>query len=78
MVDKKQWSEMKESEINSLKKKQCMKCLYFSTLSKNYMNSASCDYILITGKMRGCLPTECVEKGVFKGKKRRRLKSGTN
>lgn len=71
----KKWSELTETEINQNKKKHCEKCLYFSRGGEtNTTGSRFCEYLLITGRSRGCSPMECKEKEIFtprpKGRRR--------
>ena len=74
----KPWSEMTEKEIYKLKKQQCTKCQYFSHQNGQHaVMAVPCDYLLITGKRRGCSPQDCKTYGVFKlskSRKRRRFK----
>ena len=70
----KPWGEMSVREIQNLKEKKCKHCDYFSKNNSGGLPYGTCDYILINDRMRGCLPTECVMKGIFKrrtGAKRR-------
>ena len=67
----KPWSEVTESEINAVIRKDCSKCRYSAA---SYTGMITCSYILITGHMRPCRLGECRETGVFapKSTKRRR------
>lgn len=70
----KPWDEMSDKEIQILKEKQCKYCDYFSKKNSGGITYGTCDYIIINEHMRGCLPTECAMKGIFKrrtGAKRR-------
>ena len=72
-MDRKSWEELKNSEIFRLKKHQCAKCHYYSTLNKGaYRTNATCDYILIEGHSRKCDPRDCIVKGRFKPKNRKK------
>ena len=62
----KPWDEMSVREIQHLKEKQCKYCDYFSKNNSGGLSFGTCDYILINDRMRGCLPTECVMKGILK------------
>lgn len=62
---KKRWKEISEREVTELKRNQCMECAYISKGSPSSISNATCDYILITGRPRGCLPTECVKRKIF-------------
>lgn len=71
----KPWKFMTEKEIYNLKEKQCKKCRYFSKNNAQSTTYGTCEYIAIEGHSRGCLPTECTTKGIFKestGVKKRR------
>lgn len=69
------WGDYSTKDVNAHKQKVCAKCEYFSvhkhTKNTNWTES-TCDYIWIEGHMRGCLPTECIEKGIFKKKTTKR------
>ena len=64
-MKKKRWKEISEREVIELKHNQCKECMYFSKYSPSAIANATCDYIFIKGNSRGCLPTECVKRGVF-------------
>lgn len=69
------WNDVTATEVLDNKKEVCAKCYYFSayTISGNTnFNDSTCDYIGMEKRARGCLPTECVEKGIFKPKKKKR------
>lgn len=69
------WSEVTESEINAVIRKDCAKCRYSAascTGTKNGAGMITCIYILITGHMRPCRPGECRETGVFVSKSTKR------
>lgn len=71
----KPWIFMTEKEIYNLKEKQCKKCCYFSKNNAQSTAYGTCEYIAIKGHSRGCLPTECTMKGIYKegaGAKKRR------
>ena len=64
------FNEYTEEEILKIKKKNCIKhaCPYFGAvigLSKknkanpNCLYNKSCNYILLAGHTRGCMPDEC-------------------
>lgn len=77
-VHTKPWAEMTDKEVYKHKLKQCIKCKYFShQYGKKSVVAVPCDYLLITGKRRGCSPLDCVTYGVFEraeNRKRRRFK----
>lgn len=66
----KPWGEMSVREIQYLKEKQCKYCDYFSKNSSGGISYGTCEYITVNEHMRGCLPTECAAKGIFKSKTR--------
>ena len=73
----KPWSEVTESEINAVIRKDCSKCRYSAascTGTKNGAGRITCNYILITGKMRPCRPGACRKSKVFKQKKGKRYR----
>lgn len=70
MPSTKKWSEMSDSDVVKLRKKQCRYCYYYSQHDKSV--SGTCDYLLITGHRRPCSPLDCEEKRIFTFKKRRR------
>lgn len=61
---------MTEKEIQAIKSKDCTKCEYFS--KGHGPNSSHCNYLEEVNQRRPCHPGECREKGVFKGKTRKR------
>lgn len=64
---KKGWGKLTETEINRNKKNTCEKCVYFSRGGEsNTLGTRHCEYLLITGHMRGCSPLDCKKKGIFK------------
>ena len=70
MRKKKLWSEMTERQVNELKEKQCRKCVYFAKSQTSSVASSTCEYLAIEGHRRGCSPLDCVERGIFKPKKK--------
>lgn len=72
MRKKKLWSEMTERQVNELKEKQCRKCVYFAKSQTSSVVSGICEYLAIEGHRRGCSPLDCVERGIFKPRKRKR------
>ena len=46
-----------ETEAFERRKKVCARCVYHST---------SCDYLLMTGRIRPCAAADCVKAGVFR------------
>lgn len=71
----KRWSEYTPEEIIQNKKDVCAKCYYFSvhkTSNCTNWNDSTCDYLRVEKHSGGCLPTECVEKGIFREKKKRK------
>lgn len=66
MEEKREWCELSEAEVNKFKRKQCVKCYYYSQTTKKDRSSVSiCNYSAITGKNRLCSPLECKEKGFY-------------
>ena len=64
----KRWMHVTKEEISAYKARVCIKCGYFgsaSTKKEGTAAYATCDYAIITGKMRPCNFFECQEKGVF-------------
>lgn len=59
------FSEYTEEELKEIKLKVCTKhkCPYMSFVANTNKNTAAinkcCNYILYTGKMRGCMPDDC-------------------
>ena len=70
LVRKKAWSEMTERQVNELKEKQCRKCAYFTESQTSSVVSGICEYLAMEGHRRGCSPLDCVERGIFKPKKK--------
>ena len=69
------WKDVPADVILKNKREVCSKCKYFSayTVSSNTNWTGSlCTYIDYHKHARGCLPTECVEKGIFDPKKKKR------
>lgn len=58
-------------EMRERKQRVCSKCAYY--LGGEHGLMGTCNYLLITEHKRPCLPTECVEKGVFKAIKGKRV-----
>lgn len=77
-MKKKRWCDMTELEILELKRNQCVKCHYFSmgSAGKTEVNNTKglCDYLSMVGHSRGCSPFDCVEKGIFKPKEKKKRK----
>lgn len=73
------YADIPVSQLNKIKAKDCFKCYYGSrtTANKKSVSYCVCDYIHITGMMRGCLPGTCRENGVFleRNKKGKRPKN---
>lgn len=66
-LNTKKWSEMTEQEVNSHKRKQCVKCQYLSRQNgKSVISAVPCDYLIVNGHSRGCSPLDCKIFGVFK------------
>lgn len=62
------WKDVTEAQIVAIKKRDCEKCYYSShnaSSKTSVKTSMTCDYMLITGKMRGCMPGECRNLGIF-------------
>jgi hypothetical protein len=69
-----------DKKIAAIKRRHCINCAYFSgpKVGSNICDR-HCDYILITGKTRPCLPGKCKQKGVWvdkEGGKIKRKKKG--
>ena len=56
------WADYTEKEIYKTIKEKCLHCPYSSTekQSEDFISNCTCSYILITGKMRGCRPEDCM------------------
>lgn len=67
----KPWSEVTESEINAVIRKDGSKCRYSAASCTGMI---TCSYILITGHMRPCRPGECRENKVFRRKTGKRYR----
>lgn len=57
----------RESEYDRQKRLMtvCRKCRYAGITGATQSRVTSCDYILITGRIRPCCPVECMKEGVF-------------
>lgn len=56
----KPWYKMSDSDINKIKLEKCSKCVY--RCGFNFRGTAAgilCNYLEITGHMRGCRPDQC-------------------
>lgn len=69
------WNDYTERNIADIKNRDCVKCYYASRYDANVTNKTAmtCDYLLITGHMRGCLPGTCRENGKFKIRTKKRV-----
>ena len=69
-----------DKKIMAIKRRHCIGCAYFTgPKTKVSLNDMHCDYLLITGKIRPCLPGKCKQKGVWvdaDGGKIKRKKKG--
>ena len=66
------WRDYSDRDVAELKRRQCVKCDYYSMGgAANFINHGTCDYILIHKHSRGCPPYECIEKGIFKPREKR-------
>ena len=56
----------KDTDAQRAKRKRevCKKCFYYAKF--NSKAGGNCEYIVVTGHCRPCLPSECKEKGVFR------------
>lgn len=54
-----------EWQMYRRKEKVCAHCRYY------LLHERMCNHLEITGRQRGCHPTQCKEKGVFAPKKKR-------
>jgi len=68
-----EFAEKTATEIYKLKKTQCSKCYYFSRGSSDMATTGMCDFIHLTGRMRGCSPFDCVKSGIYRPAKRNRM-----
>lgn len=69
------WEDLPDEVIMQNKRDICSKCEYFSVYtasSQTVWVSSTCEYIDVHKHSRGCLPTECVEKGIFKPRTKKR------
>ena len=69
------WADYTEKEIYKTIKEKCLHCPYSSTEKRNvkFIKDCTCNYILITGKMRECRPEDCthhLDKDVQKPKRK--------
>ena len=67
----KEWQHIPDDVICKNKASVCMKCLHYSRSKRDsnkdqYVGTGTCSYLLDTGYSRPCLPTECVEQGIFR------------
>lgn len=53
------WKEYTVKEIEKIKNKHCRKCPYSGTVGSKNTDNNICDYLLVTGKRRGCRPEVC-------------------
>lgn len=67
----KPWELMSEEDIEKIFKRKCKTCSYRS----GKYGEGNCDYILLTGHMRGCRPDDCDK---YKRGKRLKRKIGIN
>ena len=52
-------------KIAAIKRRNCIGCVYFTgPKTSSNLYDRHCDYLLITGKIRPCLPGKCKQKGV--------------
>lgn len=65
----KEWSRLSDAEVNRHKAKHCRNCMYLSRHTSSFTNS-TCDYMVMTGEMRGCSPLHCDKKKLSTGKRR--------
>ena len=53
-------------KIAAIKRRHCIGCAYFTgPKTSSNLYDRHCDYLLITGKIRPCLPGKCKQKGVW-------------
>ena len=53
-------------KIAAIKRRHCIGCAYFTgPKTSSNLYDGHCDYLLITGKIRPCLPGKCKQKGVW-------------
>lgn len=55
------WMQYSPNEIYRIKRKKCRKCPYRGSFSSSdgAGTTICCDYLLLTGQSRGCLPDVC-------------------
>lgn len=54
-----------DKKINEIKRRHCIGCAYFTHPKTSSNLYRHCNYLLITGKIRPCLPGKCKQKGVW-------------
>ena len=55
-----------DKKIAAIKRRHCIGCAYFQgPKASSNLYDRHCDYLLITGKVRPCLPGKCKQKGVW-------------
>ena len=66
-------NEKAEKQAKEKLDKYCRKCFYNADKDKNgrYLPyTKGCGYILETGSIRPCAPSECVAQGIFRKEKK--------
>lgn len=71
-----EFAKKSEKEICELKKRQCMKCFYYSVVTGKTNPNGTCDYIAETGMVSGCNPFDCVKEGKYRPQKTGKKKRG--
>lgn len=57
---------LNNKKIAAIKRRHCINCAYFTgPKTSSNLYDRHCDYLLITGKIRPCLPGKCKQKGVW-------------
>ena len=71
-MESRRWIHMTERDVNKHKREVCINCAYLVTMygPTGHVGTTICDYIGKTGMIRPCSPLECVDKGIFKPRKR--------
>ena len=67
MSEKKKWSDLTDKDIDKIIAEKCTHCGYRGMLD----GRICCDYIIHTGKVRGCRPDKCDK--FFEGERKKTL-----
>lgn len=68
------WKAMSSTEVNEFKRQLCYSCKYLGRMDglSGHAGGTMCTYYAKEKKCRKCSPLECVEKGYFKAREKRR------